>query len=331
MRVIVHDKYGPPDTLELRDIGKAAPLDGEVLVRVHAAGLHVGDSFALRGRPLPIRLTTGLLKPKHGVPGFDVAGRVEAVGRAVTRFRPGDEVFGTCKGACAEYVATAADHLVPKPARLTFDEAAAVPTSALAALHALRDTARLEPGRRVLINGASGGLGTFAVQLAVSFGAEVTGVCGTANVDTVRSIGAHHVIDYTRQDFASGDHRYDVILDNIENRSPAECRRALTPDGTLILNSGTRAGGLGGMVRLVRPLLLSPFIRQNLRRYVSTPKSRDLAYLADLLESGELSPVVGKTYPLSETASALHHIETGHARGKTVITLDVPDPGGAEE
>ncbi|URN05197.1 NAD(P)-dependent alcohol dehydrogenase [Actinomadura madurae] len=330
MRAIVHDKYGPPDTLELRDIGKAAPLDGEVLVRVHAAGLHVGDSFALRGKPLPIRLTTGPLKPKHGVPGFDLAGRVEAVGRAVTRFRPGDEVFGTCEGACAEYVVTAADHLVPKPARLTFEEAAAVPTSALAALHALRDTARLEPGRRVLINGASGGLGTFAVQLAVSFGAEVTGVCGTANVDTVRSIGAHHVIDYTRQDFASGEHRYDVILDNIENRSLAECRRSLTPDGTLILNSGTRAGGLGGMVRLVRPLLLSPFLRQNLRRYVSTPKSRDLAYLADLLESGELSPVVGKTYPLSETAAALHHIETGHARGKTVITLDVPDPGGTE-
>lgn len=328
MRAIVHDRYGPPDTLELRDIGKAAPLDDEVLVRVRAAGLHFGDSLTVRGTPRPIRLTTGLLKPKHGVPGFDIAGRVEAVGRAVTRFRPGDEVFGTCKGACAEYVATAADQLAPKPARLTFEEAAAVPTSALAALHALRDTAKVEPGQRVLINGASGGLGTFAVQLAVSFGAEVTGVCGPGNLDTVRSIGAHHVIDYTRQDFASGEHRYDVILDNIENRSPAECRRALTPGGTLILNSGTRAGGIGGMVRLVRPLVLSPFIRQNLRRYISTPNGRDLAVLAGLVESGELAPVIGRTYPLSETAAALLHIETGHARGKVVITLGADDELG---
>jgi NADPH:quinone reductase-like Zn-dependent oxidoreductase len=321
MRAIVHDTYGPLDTLELRDIGKPVPKDDEVLVRVHAAGLHVGDCFGVRGTPLPMRMTTGLLKPKYGVPGYDLAGRVEAVGGGVTRFKPGDEVFGACDGSCAEYARTGEDRLALKPDGLTFEQAAAVPTSAIAALHALRDVGKVEPGQRVLVNGASGGVGTFAVQIAKSLGAEVTGVCGTANVEMVRSIGAEHVIDYTREDFTQGGPRYDLIFDNVENRSLSDCRRALTPAGTLVLNSGTGASGIALLVRLAKPLVLSPFTRQSLRRYVTAPKHQDLAVLKDLAESGKLVPVVGQTYPLADTPAALRHIEGGHARGKVVITI----------
>jgi NADPH:quinone reductase-like Zn-dependent oxidoreductase len=266
-------------------------------------------------------MTTGLLRPKYGVPGYDLAGRVEAVGGGVTRFKPGDEVFGACDGSCAEYARTGEDRLALKPDGLTFEQAAAVPTSAIAALHALRDVGKVEPGQRVLVNGASGGVGTFAVQIAKSFGAEVTGVCGTANVEMVRSIGAEHVIDYTREDFTQGGPRYDLILDNVENRSLSDCRRALTPAGTLVLNSGTGASGIALLVRLAKPLVLSPFTRQNLRRYVTAPKHQDLAVLKDLAESGKLVPVIGQTHPLADTSAALRHIEGGHARGKVVITI----------
>jgi NADPH:quinone reductase-like Zn-dependent oxidoreductase len=321
MRAVIQDRYGSPDVLTVRDIPMPVAGADQVLVRVHAAGLHVGDCFAVRGSPFPMRMATGVFKPRHGTPGFDVAGVVEAVGGKVTRFRPGDEVFGSCRGACAEHVVAGEDRLAPKPASLTFAEAAAVPTSALAALHGLRDVGKVEPGQRVLINGASGGVGTFAVQIAKSFGAEVTGVCGPANVDLVRSLGADHVIDYSRHDFTQGGPQYDLVLDNVENRSLAECRRVLKPSGTLILNSGTGARGFGLLVRLVAPLVLSPFSRQTLRRYLSTPKHRDLAVLAELVESGKLRPIVGRTYPLHETAAALRHIETGHAHGKIVITL----------
>lgn len=266
-------------------------------------------------------LATGLLKLRCGVPGLDVAGRVEAVGDNVARFQPGNEVFGACSGACAEHARAGEDKLALKPANLTFEEAAALPTSALAALRALRDVGKVKPGQRVLINGASGGVGTFAVQIAKSYGAEVTGVCGTTNAGMVRSIGADHVIDHTQEDFTQGPQRYDLILDNVENRSLSDCRRALTPTGILILNSGTGARGFRLLVRLVKPLVLSPFTRQSLRRYLSTPNHQDLVVLKELVESGKLTPVIDKTYPLDETPAALRHIEGGHARGKVVITL----------
>ena len=321
MRAIVHDRYGSPDDLQVRDIDKPAVTDDEVLVCVQAAGLHVGDCFGVRGVPLLMRVVTGLLKPKYGVPGFDLAGTVEAVGIKVTRFRPGDEVFGVCHGACAECACAREDRLALKPVNLTFAEAAAVPTSALAALHAVRDAGKVKPGQRVLINGASGGVGTFAVQIAKSFGAEMTGVCGTANVGMVRSIGADHVIDYHDEDFTHSGPLYDLFLDNVENRSLSDCRRVLTPSGTLILNSGTGARGLRMLVRLVKPLVVSPFTRQNLRRYLSRPNHQDLLVLKDLVESAKVTPVIDRTYPLPATPAALRYIEAGHARGKVVITL----------
>jgi NADPH:quinone reductase-like Zn-dependent oxidoreductase len=322
MRAIVQDRYGPPEeVLELREIDRPVAGDGEVLVRVRAAGLHAGDCFGVRGVPFPVRFATGLFRPKPGIPGYDAAGVVEAVGQNVTRLEPGDEVFGACTATCAECVKAPEDRFAPKPADLTFAQAAAIPTSALAALHALRDAGKVRPGQKVLIIGASGGVGTFAVQIAKTYGAEVTGVCSTRNVDLVRSLGADHVVDYTKEDFTEGGPRYDLILDNVENRSLADCRRALAPDGTLILNSGTGATGFRFFVRLVKPLLLSPFTRQNLRRYLSVPKQKDLVALKELAESGKLRPVVDKTYPLRETPAAVAHIETGRARGKVVVTV----------
>ena len=321
MKAMVQDTYGSPDRLELRDIDKPVVGDDDVLVHVHAAGLHPGDCFAVRGSPFPMRMATGLLKPKHGIPGFDVAGHVEALGNNVEQFQPGDEVFGACTGTCAEYACAGQDELALKPANLTLEEAAAIPTSALAALHALRDVGKVQPGQKVLINGAAGGIGTFAVQIAKSFGAEVTGVCSTRNVDMVRSIGADHVVDYTQEDFTQGGQRYDLIFDNVENRSLSDCRRALTPNGALILNSGSAGGGVGMLVRLVKPLVLSPFLRQSLRRYLSIPNHEDLVVLKELVETGKLTPVIDKTYPLRETGAALAYIEGGHARGKVVINV----------
>jgi NADPH:quinone reductase-like Zn-dependent oxidoreductase len=321
MKAIVQDNYGSLEGLELRDIARPEAKGDEVLVRVRAAGLHIGDCFSVRGAPFAMRLSTGLLKPKYGVPGYDAAGHVEAVGDDVKHFQPGDEVFGACDGACAEYACASEDKFALKPDGLTFEEAAAMPTSALAALHALRDVGKVQAGQKVLVNGASGGVGSFAVQIARSFGVEVTGVCSTGSVDMVRSIGADHVIDYTREDFTQGGQRYDLILDNVENRSLSDCRRALTPSGTLILNSGTGARGLEMLVRLARPLVLSPFARQNLRRYLSVANRKDLVVLKKLVESGKLRPVIDKTYPLRETPAALGYIERGHVRGKVVITV----------
>ncbi len=320
MQAIVQDRYGPIEVLESRDIDKPVLGDSDVLVRVHAAGLHIGDVFGVRGSPLPMRLMTGLRRPKYGVPGFDVAGKVESVGANVTMFRPGDEVFGVANGTCAEYTRAAEDKLAAAPADVTFEEAAAIPTSGLAALHGMRDAGKLRPGQRVLVNGASGGVGTFAVQIAKAFGAEeVTGVCSTRNLQLVRSIGADHVIDYTQEDFTQGGPRYDLIFDCVENRSLSEVRRALRPGGTLVLNSGTGAQGLRMLVRLVRPLLLSPFVGHKMRRYLSRPNHADLAILKTLAEQGKLRPVIDRTYPLAETPAALRHIATGHARGKVVI------------
>ena len=329
MRAIVYDQYGTFDVLGLKEIGRPVIKDtdsnkdkgDEVLVRVRAAGLHIGDCFGVHGAPVAVRFYTGLLRPAYGVPGYDVAGEVEAVGKNVRKFKPGDAVFGTGLGTCAEYTRARESTLAPKPSNLSFAEAAAIPTSAVAALRALRDTGKLQRGQQVLINGASGGVGTFAVQIAKSLGAEVTGVCSTKNLELVRALGADQVIDYTRQDFTEGSRRYDLILDNIENRSLADCRRALTPTGMLILNSGTGAEGVAMLVRLFAPILLSPFIRQKLRRYVATPNHADLLALKQLAESGQLRPVIDKTYPLPETRAALEYIQSGHARGKVVVTV----------
>ena len=322
MKAITYNTYGSFDVLAYRDVDLPTINEHEVLVRVHAAGLHVGDCFSVRGAPFGMRLVTGLLKPKHGVPGFDLAGRVEAVGEAVTHFQPGDEVFGASTGTCAEYARVGEQQLALKPAQLTFEQAAAMPTSALTALHGLRDAGKVQPGHKVLINGASGGVGSFAVQIAKAFGAEVTGVCSTQNVEMVRSIGADHVIDYTREDFTRSGPRYDVIFDNVENHSLSDCRRVLTPNGTLVLNSGAGAQGIGMLVRLMAPLVLSPFVRQRLRRFLSAPNHNDLVLLKELVESGKLRPVIDTTFPLRETAAALAHIEGGHARGKVVVTVE---------
>jgi len=321
MRAIIQDGYGPPDTLHVRDIDRPAIGATDVLVRVYAAGLHIGDCFGVRGAPLPMRLATGLLRPKHAVPGTDIAGRIEAVGAGVTILKVGDEVFGACHGACAQYARAGENQLAPKPANLTFEEAAAVPTSGVAALHGLRDAGRLRPGQKVLINGASGGVGTFAVQIAKAFGAEVTGVCGSANQDTVRLLGADRVVDYTELDFTRGPQRYDLILDNVENRTLSHCRRALTPAGTLVLNSGTGARGLKLMARLLTPLVLTLFTRQTLRRFLSSPNQRDLLELKTLIEDVKVTPVIDKVYQLGETPAALRHLEGGHTRGKVVVSL----------
>jgi NADPH:quinone reductase-like Zn-dependent oxidoreductase len=321
MKAIVQEEYGSPDLLESRDIATPTIADDEVLVEVRAAALRIGNLFVVRGSPFPVRLASGLRRPKDRVPGFDLAGRVAAVGSQVTTLAPGDEVFGVGHGACAEYARATAELLVAKPRALTFEEAAAIPTSALAALHGLRDAGRLQAGQRVLINGASGGVGTYAVQIARILGAEVTGVCGAANVELVRSLGADHVIDHTREDFTQGGPRYDLIFDNVENHSLSHVRRALIPSGTLVLNSGTGARGFGLLARLVWPVVLSAFVRQDLRRYLSTPNRSDLTYLAGLVDQGALRPVVDRTFPLCETAAAFRHVEGGHARGNVVVTL----------
>ncbi|MBB3209583.1 NADPH:quinone reductase-like Zn-dependent oxidoreductase [Rhodopirellula rubra] len=327
MKAVYQEKYGSPDDLRVTDIAKPQIKEDEVLVRVHAAGLHVGDSFGVRGTPLLMRVATGLFKPKYGVPGFDVAGTVEATGKKVTRFQTGDEVFGTCFGSCAEFVAVNESTLAAKPANVSFLDAAAMPTSGLAALHALRDVAKLQSGQHLLVNGASGGVGSFAVQIAKTYGAVVTGVCSEANSHTVRALGADHVIAYDREDFTLGEPHYDVIFDNIENRSLSDCRRVLKPNGMLILNSGTGAKGLAMFVRLIKPLLLSPMIKQNLRRYLSVPNRDDLNALMTFVEAAQVRPLIDRTYTLSETPDAIGHIETGHVKGKVVVrVLDASSP-----
>ena len=331
MQAMVHDRYGSPDILRLRELARPAIGADEVLIRTRAASLHPGDLFAVLGSPFPVRLVTGLRRPKVGVPGFDVAGTVEAVGTAVTDFRPGDEVFGVGIGTCAELVCAKAAFVVGKPASIGFEEAAAIPTSALAALHGLRDAGGLQPGQRLLVNGASGGVGSFAVQIGRILGAEVTGVCSTANVELVRSLGASHVVDYTHEDFTAGEDRYDLILDNIENRPLSAVRRALTPGGTLVLNSGTGATGLRMLARLVWPLVLSPFTSHRLSRFISNPKRVDLEWLAQRAAEGSLRPVIGSTYALSETASALRLIESGHSRGKVVVTMAAGSRSGRRQ
>ena len=322
MKAIVHDRYGSADVLEARDVEKPLIGDGEVLVRVHAASVHVGDWILMTGKPFVMRMATGIRKPKNAVPGTDVAGTVEAVGKDVQRLRPGDDVFGWCAGAFAEYASAAEDQFIEKPANLTFEQAAAVGVSATTALQLLRDNGKVKPGQQVLINGASGGVGSFAVQIAKAFGAEVTGVTSTKNVDLVRSIGAGHVIDYTREDFTEGGPRYDLIFDNVGNHSMAQTRRALTPTGTLISNGGGHADGK--LARTVRTMLVALFVRQQASPTVKTQNHDDLVALKELVEAGKITPVIDGTYPLSETAEAIRRVASGHARG--TIVIDVLSP-----
>jgi NADPH:quinone reductase-like Zn-dependent oxidoreductase len=321
MQAVSYDSYGPIEQLALRELPQPVASAGEVVVRVHAAALHVADVFSVRGEPYPVRFVTGLTKPKYGVPGFDVCGVVEAVGPGVTRVRVGERVFGTCFGSCAQLVSVSEETLAHAPERFSSAQAASLGTSGLAALHALRDCARIKPGQKLLINGAAGGIGTFAVQLAKAWGAEVTAVCSGGRRELMLKLGADHVIDHTREDFTEGAARYDVILDNVENHSLERCRRALAPSGLLILNSGVGADGLAFWVRLLKPVVLSPFSKQRYRRYLSVPNHKDLEELAALASSGKLTPVIGETFPLRETVRALEHIAGGHALGKTIIEV----------
>jgi NADPH:quinone reductase-like Zn-dependent oxidoreductase len=320
MKAIVQDSYGSAQVLESQDIDRPEIADDEVLVRVRAASIHVGDWILMTGSPFVMRLATGLRKPKNRVPGTDVSGTVEAIGKDVKGLRPGDEVFGWCAGAFAEFARAPEGQFIKKPADLTFDQAAAIGVSASTALQLLRDDAKVQPGQKVLINGASGGVGTFAVQIAKALGADVTGVCSTKNVDLVRSIGADHVIDYTREDFTAGAERYDLILDNVGNQSMARTRRALTSGGTLISNGGGHADGK--LSRTIKTLLVSMFVRQQASPTVKTQNHDDLVALKRLVETGKVTPVIDRTYPLRHTAEAINHVATGHARGTVVISME---------
>ena len=324
MKAIVQDDYGEADdVLRLERIDKPEIGADEVLVRVHAAGVDRGVWHLMTGLPYPIRIAGyGLRAPKTGVRGREVAGNVEAVGGDVTTLGPGDEVFGIGEGSFAEYTCARADKLAPKPERLTFEQAAAVPVSALAALQGLRDHGQVQRGQKVLIIGASGGVGTFAVQIAKAFGAEVTGVCSTTKLDMVRSIGADRVIDYKRDDIANSGQRYDLILDAGGNRSLSALRRALTPRGTLVIVGGETGGRLlGGTDRQLRALMLSPFVGQKLGTFIASENNADLIVLKGLIESGKVTPAIDRTYPLGEVPAAIRYMEEGHARGKVVITV----------
>jgi NADPH:quinone reductase-like Zn-dependent oxidoreductase len=319
MQAIVQDTYGSTEVLQSRDIDKPEIGDNEVLVRVHAASVHVGDWILMTGSPFVMRFATGLRKPKNPVPGTDVAGTVEAVGKDVEHLRPGDEVFGWAAGAFAEYARADENQFVKKPTDLTFEQASAIGVSASTALQLLRDDGNVQPGQKVLINGASGGVGTFAVQIAKAFGAEVTGVSSTKNLELVRSLGADHAIDYTREDFTTGTERYDLILDNVGNHSMAQTRRALTPGGTLISNGGGHEDGKLG--RTVRAMLASMLVKQQASPTVKSQNHDDLVALKGLVEAGKVTPVIDRTYPLIETPAAIGHVATGHARGTVVIAV----------
>ena len=323
MKAIVQDTYGSADVLELRDIDLPEIANDQVLVRVHAAGVDRGVWHLMAGLPYPIRMAGyGVRAPKYPVLGMDLAGVVEAVGKDVTSFAPGDEVFGIGKGAFAEYAVAPEGKLAPKPANLSFEQAAAIAISGLTALQALRDVAKVHPGQRVLIIGASGGVGTYAVQVAKAFGAHVTGVCSTSKVDMVRAIGADEVIDYTVEDFAAGDTRYDVIVDIGGNASLGRLRRAMTPTGTVAI-VGQETGGrwLGGFDRMLRAPLLSPFVSQDLRSVTASENAADMVVLKDMIEAGQVTPVIERSYALAEVPDAIRHIEQGRARGKVVITI----------
>lgn len=324
MQAITQDTYGSTDVLRLTEVDRPVPGEHEVLVRVHAAGVDRGVWHLMAGLPYLMRVSGfGFRGPKQRIRGTDLAGRVEAIGEKVTRFKPGDLVFGTCDGSFAEYACTSEQRLAHKPGNLDFAQAAAVPVSAVTALRALRDAGAVQAGQKLLIIGAAGGVGTFAVQLARAFGAVVTGVCSTSKVELVRSIGAHEVIDYTKADFADRRGHYDLILDIAGNRSIKHLRRALTSRGTLVLVGGEDGGRIfGGMGRNLWAILLSAFIGQKLRGLLAIPRTTDLEFLKGLIEAGKLVPVIERTYPLGAAPDAIRHMSEGHARGKLVVSLD---------
>ena len=321
MKAIVHTQYGPPEVLQFTEVEKPTPKDNEVLIKLYAASVNPLDLFNMRGAPL-IRLIPGLRTPKHQVLGCDIAGRVEAVGVLVKQFQPGDEVFGVtgfAGGGFAEYACVIEDKLALKPANSSFEDAAAVPIAAITALQGLRDKGRIQPGHKVLVDGASGGVGTFAVQIAKSFGAEVTAVCSTRNVDTARSIGADHVIDYTREDFTLSGQRYDMILGANAHHSIFDYRRALSQDGIYVI-----AGG--ALPQIIQGMLLAPLLSRIGSKktcfFIANINQKDLVFLKDLLETGKVVPVIDRRYPLSDAAEALRHLEERHARGKIVLTVE---------
>lgn len=322
MKAIVQDAYGSEEVLEFRDVDEPVIDDNQVMIRVHAAGVNPADWATMSGLPYIARPVYGLPKPKIRIRGTDVAGVVESVGASVTALHPGDEVFGSSTGSCAEYATATPEALAPKPANLTFEQAAAVPMAGLVALQAVRHHGIVRAGQKVLINGASGGIGTFAVQIAKHLGAEVTAVTSTRNVDLVRSIGADHVVDYTQADFTRGDERYDFILDNVANHSLSELRRALTPTGTLVPNSGgfdNRWFASAG--RVMSAHALNRLVSHTLRPFLVSFNLKDLVALKELVERGDVTPVIDRTFPLSDTAQAIAHVAEGHARGKVVITV----------
>jgi NADPH:quinone reductase-like Zn-dependent oxidoreductase len=323
MKAVVQDRFGPPDVLRLSDTDLPEVGADDVLVRVHAAALNPADWHIVRGDPLVARLMgVGLTKPKARVAGVDAAGVVEAVGENVRGLRIGAEVLGFCRGAFAQYACAAADMVVPKPASLTFEQAAAVPIAATTALRGIRDVGKVKAGQRVLVNGAGGGVGTYAVQIAAALGAEVTGVCSTHNVELVRSIGATHVVDYTTEDFTDGRTRYDVIFDNVSSLPLSRLRRVLAPQGILVLNGGGSPGHVFGPVAgILRAVAVNTFVSQRLRPLPSRQNRQELLAVTGLIEDGKLTPVVDRTYPLADTPEGLRHVERGHSRGKAVVSV----------
>ncbi|MEP6821691.1 MAG: NAD(P)-dependent alcohol dehydrogenase [Chthoniobacterales bacterium] len=323
MKAIVYCDFGPPDVLRFQEIEKPVPNDSQVLIKVRAASINPYDWHFMRGIPYVMRFEAGLRKPKDLRFGGDVAGQVEALGKNVTQFKPGDEVFGLCSGAFAEYC-LGRSKLALKPKNMSFEQAAAVPVAAVTALQALRDKGKIQPGQKVLINGASGGVGTFAVQIAKSFGANVTGVCSGRNAELVRSLGADRVIDYTKEDFSKGEERYDLIIDNVGTQPLSGFRRVLKANGRCVLIGG---GGpeegkwIGPMARPIKALFLSPFISQEVGMMIASVGPEDLSFLGDLMRAGKVTPVIDKTYSLRELPAAIEYLEKGHARGKVVITV----------
>jgi len=325
MKAIVFTQYGSPDVMPLAEVAKPTPKDDEVLIKVYAASVNAADWHVVKADPFLVRLQFGMFKPKFSIPGADIAGRVEAVGRNIKEFKVGDEVFGDLSssgwGGFAEYVCAKESMLVLKPANITFEQAAAAPMASVTALKALRDKVQLQPGQKVLINGASGGVGTFTVQLAKFFGANVTAVCSTKKVDMVRSLGADHVIDYTKEDFTKGDQRYDLIIGANGNRSLSEYKRVLAPNGVYVMTGGS-------MSQIFQAVLLGPLMSrgdQKMGNLMSAPNKTDLAFVAGLLESGKVKPLIDRCYPLAETADALGYVADGHASGKVVITVTPHD------
>ncbi len=322
MKAAVYRRYGPPDVVQIEDVEKPVPKDKEVLIKVRAASVNPLDVGLMKGKPHSFRILFGLRKPRLTRPGVDVAGQVEAVGRNVTQFKPGDAVFGSCRGAFAEYVCTSEPKLAMKPDNVTFEQAASVPVAALTALQGLRDKGHIQPGQKVLINGAAGGVGTFAVQIAKSFDAEVTGVCSTRNVEMVRSIGADRVIDYTQNDFTKSGQHYELIFDTYVNHSLSACRRVLSPKGIYIMVGGpAHRWMIGILAPVIKALVLSPFVSQKFVVFITRSSKEDLITMHDLMKTAKVTPVIDKRFSLSEIPEAIRYLDQRHARGKVVITL----------